>query len=110
MSSLHELHDDQLHGPFETVAQLAKSARPTIEGNGVRLIERTEHDEAGPIRAAAVELDDGSQFLVVEHFAHPDQFMELRAQPGRGTPRESTDRFARAAGLTSSDITWVADT
>jgi hypothetical protein len=108
MSSLHALRDDQLQGPFETVAQLARSARPTVERHGVRLAERTEHDEPGPVRGAAVELDDGSQFLIVEHFAHPDQFMELRAQRGRGTARESTDRFARAVGLTSSDITWVS--
>jgi hypothetical protein len=105
MSELRQLDDEDLKGPFDTVAQLAHSARATIEEHGVRLTERTEHDEAGPVRVAAVELGDGSQFLLVEHFAHPDRFMELRAQPSRGTGRETTARFASAVGLTSSEIT-----
>lgn len=108
MSRLHELRDEHLEGPFETVAQLARTAKPILEGHGVKLLERTDHDEPGPIRSAAVALDDGSQFLVVEHYAHPDEVLELRAQASRGTPRESTDRFANAAGLRQSDITWVA--
>lgn len=108
MSSLLQLRDEQLKGPFETVAQLARSAKRIIEGHGVRLLERSDHDEAGPIRAAAVALDDGSQFLVVEHYAHPDEFLDLRAQTSAGTAKELTERFANAAGLSKRDITWVS--
>jgi hypothetical protein len=102
------LPDESLTGTFETVAQLARTAKPIIEGHGVQLVERAEHNEAGPIRDAAVALDDGSQFLVVEHYAHPDGFLDLRAPVSGRTAREATDLFASAAGLRERDITWVA--
>jgi hypothetical protein len=47
MSPLHELPDESLKGTFETVAQLARTAKPIIEGHGVQLVERAEHNEAG---------------------------------------------------------------
>lgn len=108
MNRLHKIADEQLKGPFETVAQLASGAKRIIEESGVRLTERTGHDEPGPIRTVAVELDDGTQFLVVEHYAHPDEILELRAQLSGGTAREATHRFSDAAGLSSDDILWVA--
>jgi hypothetical protein len=109
MSTLRELRDDQIQGPFETVAQLSRGAKPILEAHGVRFLERTEHDEPGPIHTAAVELEDGSQFLVVEHVAHPDQFIELRAQTERGSAHELTDQFVQAVDLPKREVTWVLD-
>jgi hypothetical protein len=42
--------------------------------------------------------------LVIEHYAHPEELLQLRAQVFGETAREATNRFADAAGLISDDI------
>jgi hypothetical protein len=108
MSGLHAIPTEALEGSFEKVAELARDAKRILEERGVRLSEPSHHDEAGPVRHVAVELGDGTQFLIVEHYAHPDGFLELRAQVSRTAASDAIRRFSRAAGVSESDILWAA--
>jgi hypothetical protein len=54
-------------------------------------------------------LTDRTQFLPVEHCAHPEQFIDVRGQMNQGAPRELAARFAEAIGADERIFIWVAD-
>jgi len=96
-------------GVFDDVAQLGRDERSRLDQLGIVFVEQTDSDEAGPTNWAAVELEDRTQFLLVEHSAHPAQFIDVRGQMDRGAPRELAARFAEAVGADEQIFTWVAD-
>jgi hypothetical protein len=107
---MRQVGEDEVLGPLEPVAQLASDARQIVEAAGIRFAEATDdHGEPGPTQWAVVELDDGSQFLLVHHHAHPERFVELKGQIGTAPPAELAHRFVAALGLGANDVTWVAD-
>jgi hypothetical protein len=107
---LRQLASEEVRGSFEPAADLASSVRDVLEHAGVAFIEETEFDGPGPTQRAAVALDDGRQYLLVHHYAHPESFVELRAPAGHGSPAEVTDRFIAALTLPAAVVTWVAET
>ncbi len=93
----------------EPFAFLDESAVAVLERAGVRFIEETEFDEAGPTRWAAVRLSSGEELLLVHHHAHEGE-VEVRSRRVSGaTPAEVTLRLVDAAGLGGRAVTWVAD-
>jgi hypothetical protein len=104
---LRQLSRRDVRGWFEPAADLAPPARSAAERAGITFAEEREFDNPGPTQWAAVELEDGSQYLLVHHYAHPDSFVELRARPGSWTPREAAERFAGALGLEPEAILHV---
>jgi hypothetical protein len=85
--------------PVATAARIEPSEAPKLWDSGVQLDEGFEPNAPGPDRGAAVSLADGTPFVVIEHYAHPDEFLELRARAIDGSPHETTARFADAVGL-----------
>jgi hypothetical protein len=106
---LRQLSSDEVRGAFEPAAALASSVREVVEQAGVAFIEETEFDEPGPTQWAAVALDDGRQYPLVHHYAHPASFVELRAPMEHRSPADVTDHFLAALTLPAAVVTWVAE-
>jgi hypothetical protein len=109
MPLMRQLADEELRGSFEPAATLSASARTALEHEGVTFAEETEFDEPGPTQWAAVELDNGRQYLLVHHYEHADSFVELRAPVGDRSPAEVASHFVRALKLRRDEVTWVAE-
>lgn len=105
---LRQLARNETRGFFEPVAELRPAVRETLELAGVTFIEETEFDEPGPTQWAAVALDDGQQYLLVHHYAHPEPFIELRVPPGESTPAEVTDDLVAALSLPEAVVGSIA--
>jgi hypothetical protein len=63
------------------VAQLDADARGDLERAEIQLTP-AEPATADPVSAAALQLRTGSQYVLVEHLAHPERFLDIRAQMG----------------------------
>jgi hypothetical protein len=82
--------------------------KATLERQGMVFSDAPEADEAGPVNAAAVVLADGRQYLLIEHCAHPDQFIDVRGSLV-GHRRPSWQSFIDAAAIPRTQINWVRD-
>ena len=106
---MRQIPRNELVGVFDDIAQLRQNERSRLDELGIVFAEQTDSDEAGPTNWAAVELNDQTQFLLVEHHAHPEQFIDVRGQLNRGDPRELAARFAEAIEADERVFNWVAD-
>ena len=106
---MRQLLDNDLRPPMDDVGLLGSDVREIVERLGIAFAENVHGDEAGPTQYAALALDDGSQFLLIHHYAHPDGFVDLRGQLGLATPQELCRRFADAVGIGESDFLWIAE-
>ena len=105
---MRDLSSDDLRGPFESVAQLSKPVRAKLEDAGAHFREDEEPTQPGPTQWAAVELDNGVQYLLVHHYGHPESFIDLRAEIGAGTPQQLAQAFANEFGIAAAEVTWTA--
>ena len=71
---------------FEPVAEVSGSVADELVQQGVVFTEEREYDEPGPARWALVELEDGTEFLLVHHTAHPRRVLEVRARAVDAAP------------------------
>ena len=106
MSVISQIDLRDLVGQFDDVAQLTADEKTHLEETGIQFAAAAA-DEAGPVRAAALELEGGSQYLLVEHFAHPDRFIDIRAPVHAGTSRGLAERFLAAAGVPEAHVRWI---
>jgi hypothetical protein len=106
---VRQLADEDVVPPIETIGTVRSHLRSLVEGEGIEFIEETTGTQPGPTQWAAVVLDDGSQFLLQHHNAHPESFVELGAQMGPESPAELCYRFAGVLGLNDEDFEWIAD-
>jgi hypothetical protein len=58
---------------------------------------------------AFLALDGGEQFLLVDHYEHPDRLLDLRAQASYGQAKEATQRFLTAANFDADAVTWMSN-
>jgi hypothetical protein len=98
----------ELTGSLRDVAQLTAEGASDIENAGLRLVP-IEPDEAGPVRAAALQLAGGSQYLLVQHLGHPEQFIDVRATTDVASGRSAADRFLTAAAVPDAHVLWRHD-
>jgi|tagenome__1003787_1003787.scaffolds.fasta_scaffold20245000_2 hypothetical protein len=105
---LSQIDLEDLTGAFDDIAQLSADAMANLESAGIRLAP-VEADEAGPVHAAAVQLSDGSQFLLVGHVAHPEQFIDVRATIDTGTTSEVAQKFLTAAQVPPTRVRWIRE-
>jgi hypothetical protein len=71
---------DETASGFEPVAELSRDVVGELERRGIIFSDQVASDEAGPTRWAAIEMDGGTQLLLVHHCAHQAGFLELRAR------------------------------
>ena len=107
MSNPEQIAISELVGSFRDIAQLTTDGASDVEQAGLRL-EPVEPDEAGPVRASAAQLADGSQHLLVRHLGHPEQFIDVRATTGISSSRSAAERFL-AAAVPESHVLWFHD-
>ena len=93
---------------FEDIAQVAPSVRPALELFGVVFAEN-RYDEAGPTRWARLALEDGTQYLLIHHYAHPESFVDVRAIAEDRPPKELVDLLVTSLGLRRDEVRWIAD-
>ena len=86
-SGIRQVSGSELRGSFEPVLCLSSRVLEALDMTGITFTNETEGDEAGPTEWAAVELDDGSQWLLVHPSSGgPDgDFLYVRA-PVQETP------------------------
>ena len=99
---------DALTGSFRDVAQLDGDARGDLERAGIHLTP-AEPETADPVRAAAVQLHDGSQYMLVEHLAHPERFIDIRAQATAPSSKLAAHQLLAAIGLPDARVLWLLE-
>jgi hypothetical protein len=110
MSGLDQIDMSELEGGFEDVAQLARGAMSPFQSLGLVFAYFAGADEAGAANVAAVQLVDGTQYLLVEHFEHPDSFIDIRARYRLGASNEAAIRFLGEAGIPDQLVRWISPT
>jgi hypothetical protein len=106
---VQQIQDHELVGQFDDIGVVGPEVRATVEKLGVTFAENVQGDEAGPTQYAAIALDDRTQFLLVQHYAHPQQFIDVRGRVDLAKPRDLCRRFAEAAGIDESDFSWISE-
>lgn len=106
---MRQLDESEMGRGFEDIGQGASSVRAALEGLGLVFAEDHDSDEPGPTQWAGLALEDGAQYLLVHHYAHPDAFVDIRAIPERRSPKELIDRFRTSLSLSPEQITWIAE-
>ena len=99
---------DALTGSFRDVAQLDGDARGDLERAGIHLTP-AEPETADPVRAAAVQLRNGSQYMLVEHLAHPERFIDIRAQTTASSSKLPAHQLLAAIGLPDARVLWLLE-
>lgn len=102
---MRQLEGDELNGPFEGAVAVHGVLRTRLQEQGIVFIEETEHDVPGPTDWAAIELDDGSQYLLV----HPtsdgaDGYLYVRARVQALSPHDTAQPFLEWLGVAPEDI------
>jgi hypothetical protein len=87
----------------EPVAEVSGSVADELVQQGVLFTEEREYDEPGPARWALVELEDGTEFLLVHHTAHPRRMLEMRAPAVDVAPATLLTGLFRALDLMPDD-------
>jgi hypothetical protein len=109
---MRQLTFDELDLPLEPIGVTSERMRQPLEERGFTFSEAHDDDGPGPRQWTLVGLDDGSQYFVEHHYAHPDnrfRFVVIGGQVGSATPAELCHRFAGALGVPRDEFSWVAD-
>lgn len=106
---MRQLAEHDMGRSFEDIAQVAPSVRPALELLGVVFAENSHGWEAGPTQWAALALEDGTQYLLIHHYAHPESFVDVRAIAEDRPPRELVDLLVTSLGLRDDEVTWMTD-
>ncbi len=109
-SGIRQVTGSDLRGSFETVLCLSSSVLEALDMAGITFTDETEGDEAGPTEWAALELDDGSQWLIV----HPSSgepegnFLYVRAPVQQTTIARVAQRFLEWLQPTSCEVLAIS--
>jgi hypothetical protein len=90
---------DENPSGFEPVAELSAAVADELAQRGLAFSEESEYDEPGPTRWAMVELDDGTRFLLVHHYAHSLAMLEVRARASSAAPAMLLTRLLHSLHL-----------
>lgn len=102
---MRQIAGDQLEGFFERAVAVHGILRTRLQERGVRCVDETEDDVPGPTDSAAIELDDGTQDLLI----HPttegaDELLYVRARVQRASTHEGAQPFLRWLDVAPEDI------
>jgi hypothetical protein len=107
-SEFDQIALDELTGSFKDVAQLSADGKSDLERAGIRLTP-IEPETAGPVSAAAVQLHNGSQYLLIEHVAHPERFIDVRAQTSAPSSKLAARQLLAAVGVPDARVLWLGE-
>jgi hypothetical protein len=98
----------ELTGSYRDVAQLSADGKLDLERAGIRLTP-SEPETTGQTCAAAVQLRNGSQYMLVEHLAHPERFIDVRAQTSAPSSKLAARQLLAAAGVPEAHVLWLLE-
>lgn len=107
-SDVDQIPLDALTGSYRDVAQLSSDGKADLERAGIRLTP-SKPETADPVCAAAVQLRNGSQFMLVEHLAHPERFIDVRAQTSAPSSKLAARQLLAAAGVPDTHVLWLLE-
>ena len=103
-----QIPSDGLIGRFRDVEQLDHRAKAQLDHAGIQLTSiKSPSDE--PTNAAAVQLSDGTQGMFVEHPAHPERFIDVRAQTSAASSKLAAKSLLAAAGVPDTHVLWLLE-
>jgi hypothetical protein len=77
---------------------------------GIIFSEETEYDAPGPTDWAAIELDDGTQYLLVHPTTQPaDEYLYVRARVQQASPKQAAQPFLDWLRVAPDDIQFFYD-
>jgi hypothetical protein len=103
-----QISPDELTGSFRDVAQLNAEGKRDLERAGIQLVPSAS-ETADPLSAAAVQLRNGSQYMLIEHLAHPERFIDLRAQTSAASSKLAARQLLAAAGVPDARLLWLRE-
>jgi hypothetical protein len=103
-----QISPDELTGSFRDVAQLNAEGRRDLERAGIHLTPAAP-EPAGPVSAAAVQLRNGSQYMLIEHLTHPERFIDVRAQTSAASSKLAARQLLAAAGVPDARLLWLLE-
>jgi hypothetical protein len=98
----------ELTGSYRDVAQLRADGKSDLERVGIRLAP-SEPEMTGQTCAAAVQLRNGSQYMLVEHLAHPERYIDVRAQTSAPSSGLAARQLLAAAGIPDAHVLWLLE-
>jgi hypothetical protein len=96
---MRQIPFDETAPGFEPIAAVSRDVAAELIRRGVDFTDEIEYDEPGPARFAVIELDDGTQLLLVHHVGHSDAFLELRGHASDVPPGMVMARFLHSLDL-----------
>jgi hypothetical protein len=108
IAELKQIPLEELTGSYRVVAQLHGDSKSDLEHAGIQL-ETAEPESTGPVRVAGVKLHNGSHYLVVEHLAHPERFIDVRAQTSAPSSKLAARQLLTAADVPDARVLWLLE-
>jgi hypothetical protein len=98
----------ELTGSYRHVAQLSADGKSDLQRVGIRLTP-SDSETTGQTCAAAVQLRNGLQYMLVEHPAHPERYIDVRAQTSAPSSGLAARQLLAAAGVPDTHVLWLLE-
>jgi hypothetical protein len=102
-----QLEPNEIKRPLEPIAYAPAALRERLEKLGLQFAEDHDPGLPSPSQAAAIELDNSSQFAFEHFYSYGERLVGIRARPGALSPAEKLRELQDALGLHDIPVAHV---